>query len=95
MRPEQKRSIGVRESEDEPFFDALDGTGWRLETDFGRTLVQMRKAGVSARLIYATVKLGRAVTMSAFTELSASELEVWNKALEEYDAGLAGRLFAA
>jgi hypothetical protein len=91
----QKRSSILPEIQDELFSVSAHAADPHRELEFCCAVDDMRKTGVSARLIYATIKLGRVVTVDSFAHMSAQDSAVWNKALEEYDAGLVGRLFAA
>jgi hypothetical protein len=91
----QKRSFGAAQRERDSFSIAAHAADPHHELEFCCAVDEMRSAGVNARLIYATVKLGRVVTVDSFAELSARDLAVWNSALEEYDAGVTGRVFAA
>jgi hypothetical protein len=91
----QKRSFGVAQRKRDSLSISAHASDPHHELEFCCAVDEMRSAGVNARLIYATVKLGRVVTVDSFAELSEHDLAVWNSALEEYDAGLMGRLFVA
>ena len=60
------------------------------DAEFYCAVDEMYRDGISHRLIFATIKLGRIVTVGDFAQLSDRDLAVWNTALEEYDAGMAG-----